>query len=360
MLRPLTVLSALLIATFAAPLTAQATGGSDWIFDVSGDSRNCGDIVMPAIARGVHADHASFYWHLGDFRAIYDFDQDILGGLPAGKHLTISAYQATAWDDFLAQQIQPFAPTPVFLLRGNHEAIPPMTHDGYLTQFADWLETPVLQQQRLADDPGAHKLQIYYHWREHGIDFVSLDNADDQQLDAKQMKWFQGVMSRAEADPGVRTIVVGMHDALPDSISFSHGMNDWPLGESTGRAVYAALLEAQNQAHKHVYILASHSHFYAANIYNTPYWKAHGGVLPGWIVGTAGAVRYKLPKEKDEATDAKTHVYGYLRATAHADGQIDFRFVQLSENDLKEAAGSSYPREVIHECYAGNAEAGAN
>src|ERR1051326_7508089 len=43
-----------------------------WRFIVSGDSRNCGDVVVPAIA----ADSAqryrpSFYWHLGDLRAIY-------------------------------------------------------------------------------------------------------------------------------------------------------------------------------------------------------------------------------------------------------------------------------------------------
>lgn len=47
-----------------------------WRFAVSGDSRNCGDVVMPAIAKKAREDSASFYWHLGDFRAIYDFDQD--------------------------------------------------------------------------------------------------------------------------------------------------------------------------------------------------------------------------------------------------------------------------------------------
>ncbi len=46
-------------------------------FAVSGDSRNCGDVVMPAIAAGVRRANASFYWHLGDFRAIYTFDEDI-------------------------------------------------------------------------------------------------------------------------------------------------------------------------------------------------------------------------------------------------------------------------------------------
>ena len=50
-----------------------------------------------------------------------------------------------------------------------------------------------------------------------------------------------------------------------------------------------------------VYVLASHSHYYMENIYNTEHWRLHGGVLPGWIVGTAGAVRYPLPAERSGA-----------------------------------------------------------
>jgi len=37
---------------------------------------------MPAIAKGIHADGAKFYMHLGDFRAMYDFDEDILAQEP--------------------------------------------------------------------------------------------------------------------------------------------------------------------------------------------------------------------------------------------------------------------------------------
>ncbi len=48
-----------------------------WKFAVSGDSRNCGDVVMPAIASQVLASGATFYWHLGDFRAIYKIDEDL-------------------------------------------------------------------------------------------------------------------------------------------------------------------------------------------------------------------------------------------------------------------------------------------
>ena len=61
---------------------------------------------MPAIAKLAHADNAAFYWHLGDFRALYAPDQDLL----AARHGPLSAaeYQRTAWQDFIDQQLAPF------------------------------------------------------------------------------------------------------------------------------------------------------------------------------------------------------------------------------------------------------------
>src|SRR3954471_998166 len=94
-----------------SPMFAQSPPTAVWKFAVSGDSRNCGDVVMPAIASGVLKSGASFYWHLGDFRAIFDFDEDIV---PPTKlnlnapHLTISDYLRRAWPDFLDKQIKPF------------------------------------------------------------------------------------------------------------------------------------------------------------------------------------------------------------------------------------------------------------
>jgi hypothetical protein len=52
-----------------ALLSFSALAQDTWKFAVSGDSRNCGDIVMPAIAAGVLKSGAEFYWHLGDFRS---------------------------------------------------------------------------------------------------------------------------------------------------------------------------------------------------------------------------------------------------------------------------------------------------
>ena len=60
--------------------------------------------------------------------------------------------------------------------------------------------------------------------------------------------------------------------------------------------MYTWFYDAQ-AAGKHVYLIASHSHYYSPNIFNTPYWKQHSNrVVPGLIIGLAGAYRYALPK----------------------------------------------------------------
>ncbi len=46
------------------------------------------------------------------------------------------------------------------------------------------------------------------------------------------------------------------------------------------------------------------------DVFRTDTWK--GKVLPGWIVGTAGAVRYRLPPKVTQGSKAMTDVYGYM------------------------------------------------
>jgi hypothetical protein len=186
------------------------------------------------------------------------------------------------------------------------------------------------------------------------VDFIYLDNATFDQFDGAQVEWFEGVLARDKADPAVRAIVVGMHRALPESISAGHSMNESAAGIESGRRVYRDLLKAQNEGRKRVYVLASHSHFFMEGIYNTDYWRANGGVLPGWIVGTAGAVRYALPPGSGDAKAAQTNVYGFLLATVRADGEIHFDFQRLNENDIPAVIAGRYSREFVHWCFAEN------
>jgi hypothetical protein len=341
----------------SAPTPRQPNGGA-WYFAVSGDSRNCGDVVMPAVAAGVIQSGASFYWHLGDFRAIYKFDEDMQHQPEhLAKPLDIGEYEETAWDDFIRNQITPFGDLPVFLGIGNHETIPPKTREQYLIQFGDWLDAPKLREQRLKDDPISHKLTTYYRWIQDGVDFINLDNSTPDQFDAAQMRWFEKTLRAAESNPQIGTVVVGMHEALPESISENHSMNQSAAGIESGRRVYNDLLKTQNEAHKRVYVLASHSHYFMDGIFNTDYWRANGGVLPGWIVGTAGAVRYALPKDHSDAHAAETNVYGFLLAEVKSSGEIQFTFKRLQESDVPATVVERYKPEFVHWCFAENSVA---
>ncbi len=338
-----------LCATTSLVAQEQPNSAASWKFAVSGDSRNCGDIVMPAIAEGVRRDGAAFYWHLGDYRAIYTFDEDYLHTHPAS---TISDYLAAAWPDFIQHQLKPFGDLPVFLAMGNHEMISPMTRGQYVAQFADWLDQPVLRRQRLADNPDDHLLKTYYHWTERSVDFIGMDNASAEEFDANQMTWLKGVLAHDAKDNSIRTIVLGMHAALPDSLSAGHSMNDSAQEQSSGRTVYAELLAFRHSTKKNVYVLASHSHFVMNNIYAT---ACHASdVLPGWIVGSAGAVRYRLPQDHAAATVAMTDIYGYLLATVAPDGSMTFEFKEVREADVPASVVTEFSHEQVNWCFAQN------
>jgi hypothetical protein len=319
---------------------------------------------MPGIAQGVARDNARFYWHLGDLRAIYDFDEDMLQAAKLkGQHLTISAYERTAWDDFTQNQVVPFGEIPFFLGIGNHETVAGLkTREQFVTQFANLLDRKELRDQREKDaksGSGQEQPKTYYHWVMDGVDFISLDNATADQFDADQMKWFAERMANDQKDNSIRTIVVGMHKALPYSISQGHSMNESPRGEGSGKQVYQDLLKIQNEAHKNVYVLASHSHYYMEDIFNTQYWRSNGGVLPGWIVGTAGAHRYALP-EPNSARMAKTNVYGYLLGEVNPSGQapgtIQFEFKEIKEQDIPQAVVRGFTQEFVHWCFVNNTD----
>ncbi|MGO9993102.1 MAG: hypothetical protein ACLPTF_11405 [Steroidobacteraceae bacterium] len=338
-------------ALIASPTLADAP----WNFAVSGDSRNCGDVVMPSIAAGARADHAVFYWHLGDLRVINDIDEDFRAQHPRAS---MGDYLSSAWIDFERNQIEAFGAMPFFLGIGNHETVPPKTREEYLTTFANWLDAPPLREQRLMDDPHDHTLRSYYHWIRDGIDFISLDNATPDQFDAAQIAWLKRVLQSAVHDGLVRALVVGMHEALPESLARGHSMSDDRNMQATGLQVYAALLEVRKT--KPVYVLASHSHFVMENVFDTAYWHEHGGVLPGWIVGTAGAVRYALPPDAWRAKLAKTHVYGYLLATVSPPGADDKDPIRFAYKEVTEAAvpgevAQRFGPELLHFCYQENA-----
>jgi hypothetical protein len=344
----------ILVGLICSSIFGQSQPAPVWKFAVSGDSRNCGDVVMPAIAAGVQKSGASFYWHLGDFRAIYDFDEDMfppakLQLIPA--HVTIADYLTRAWPDFIDRQLKIFGNLEIFLGIGNHELIYPKTREAYLMQFDSYLNNSRIKAQREKDkEPGAAR--TYYHWvMNNSIDFISLDNAGANTFDPAQVAWVKARIVDDEKNKAITTVVVGMHEALPGSKGLSHSMCDAPTGIERGREVYNALWNLQ-QSGKKVYLLASHSHFVMDDVYNTPYWGKK--VLPGWIVGTAGAVRYRLPPGVATGTIARTDVYGYLVGTVMSDGAVQFEFKEVTLDDLRLANAGKTPDSLVGWCYAEN------
>lgn len=301
--------------------------------------------------------HAEFYWHLGDFRAIYKIDEDYRQIHPSrrGNPLSIAGYERNAWRDFISHQLAPFGNIPVYLAFGNHEVIPPKTHAKAVAVFKKWLDASAIRKQRLKDDPHDHVVKAYYHWVHDGIDFITLDNSRGD-FSSEQMLWLHRLLQRDASDSGIRALVLGMHEALPESLAKVHSMEHSAAGNRTGSLAYQWLLEFKNASGKPLYILASHSHFYMAGIFDSDYWRAHGGVLPGWIIGTAGAVRYPLPPDAGKAEAAETHVYGYLIAsvTSSKDDPVHFVFHKLSETDVPSEVVKRFTPALVHECWVDN------
>ena len=339
-------------------VSAAHAQSSEWRFAVSGDSRNCGDVVMPGIAAAVRQSGAKFYWHLGDLRKITSVDEDIAH---QPEHLAAplskDQYEAIAWDDFSQNQMAPFVDVPFYLGIGNHDTYAPKGHDPFVAQFSRQLDLPNLHSQRLKDDPAALQPQTYYHWIERGVDFFNLDNATKYQFDSAQLDWFEKLLKKDAGNSRIHTIVVGMHEALPESISRSHSMDESEGGAETGLRVYNDLLNVRKRNHKQIYVLASHSHYFMAGTFNTGYWQTHGGILPGWIIGTAGAVRYKLPPDSGRADAAMTNVYGFLLATVDRKDRIKIDFQRLDESGVPAAVTARYTPQFVHWCFAENSEA---
>ena len=233
---PARILLLIVLVSFVS-LAIAATPAKDkktpetWYFAVSGDSRNCGDVVVPAIAADAIKHNVSFYWHLGDLRKISAPDQDFIEEhVMQGQPTNLAEYERDAWDDFIENQIKPWGDVPFYLGIGNHEVTAPKNRAMFVHKFRDYLDRPDLREQRLKDDPSATKPNAYFHWTRDGVDFISMDNATADQFDAAQMKWIEGVLDHDRKDDAIWTIVVGMHEALPESISANHSMNEYPSG----------------------------------------------------------------------------------------------------------------------------------
>jgi hypothetical protein len=236
-----------------------------------------------------------------------------------------------------------------------------VSHAEFVGKFSKWLDG---------------SKTAYYHWKSHEVDFISMDNSGNAGFEDGQLAWLEQRLEQDRSDPAVKSVVVGMHRALPNSLACGHSMNgdrsasdaDNLKSLQSGRRAYQDLWEFQNSTPKHVYVLASHSHFYMQDIFNTTYWQHHaetGGNIPnnarqdklthleGWLIGTAGAKRYRLPDQLPPDTKAITYAYGYLLGDVHKDGSIEFRFEQVVADDVPRDVSDKYG-DLVDYCFLAN------
>jgi len=367
-----------LISLWGPWARAQQTAAGTWRFAVSGDSRNYGDVVMPAIAESALKNGVKLYWHLGDFRWMSDIDEDMQ--TLYDKRLSLAEYKRIAWGDFLANQVAAFGLLPVYLGIGNHELYKiadesqtQTERDGanradFRAQFGYWLDRPEIFRDRPRDVSGA--AATYYQWKTEQVEFIYLDNSSAAGFEDAQVNWLEETLARDKSDPGIKALVVGMHRALPNSLACGHSMNGDPVvlnainfrsaeetnrrSTESGRRAYGDLAKWGKETGRPVYALASHSHFYMADIFQTEYWKNRHEVLPGWIVGTAGARRYPLPVDLPKTTVAKAYTYGYLLGTVNSDGRISFEFEELAEDSVPQNILARYGKDFVHQCFVAN------
>jgi len=236
-----------------------------------------------------------------------------------------------------------------------------LSHAEFITKFSKWL--------------GGSKT-AYYRWKVHHVDFINMDNSGNAGFDESQLTWLEQALKEDHSDD-VKAVVVGMHRALPNSLACGHSMNGDPSTSAednlksleSGRRAYESLWEFQNTTQKHVYVLASHSHFYMQDIFNTGHWRNKNehdqtilngmkqeqeSILKGWLVGTAGAKRYRLPDNLPATALAITYAYGYLLATVNPDGTIGFEFQQIVENDVPADVTTKFGKDFVDYCFLGN------
>ena len=333
--------------------------GASWRFAVSGDSRNCGDVVMPAIAAGVARDQAAFYWHLGDFRAIYTFDEDIEHQPEhLGKPLTISDYENLAWQDFIDSQLAPFGKLPVFLAMGNHEAVPPKTRERASAAVC-----------RLAEHAGDRAPAIAGRSaRPSHEDLLPLDRARRGVLHAGQrharpVRPRPVALVRARAGARLRRSqrghdrgrhargLAGQHRRVAQHAGFSGGNRE--RAARLCRLAAGAERGAQTRVRsRQPLAFLSWTAFSTRNTCGRT-----GACCPDGSSGRPGRCATFCRPTPKTPTRRKPTCTAICSPPSQPSGEIHFDFKKLAESDLQAAVGKRYQADFVHWCFAQNTEA---
>jgi hypothetical protein len=222
---------------------------------VGGDSRSDGAQVVPWAFREAKARGATAFFFLGDMELTPELD---------------SHFRA---------ELALLAPIPFYPALGNHEVRQlgilrigvESAQKAFRRRFLEGPHMAVTNQI----DPHAHRV-AYSVDVPGGVHFIVLDNVTERGFGDKQLEWLADDLERAHANPAVRHILVGMHEAPAHNGVTTHAMDEEGEGAVRDSDAAVALFQKANVE----MILASHAHQFTT--------FTVGGIR-GYITGGLGA-----------------------------------------------------------------------
>jgi hypothetical protein len=233
-----------------APPVTGTPGGIRYI--IGGDSRDDASHVLPWAFREAKARGASAFFFLGDMA------------------LTPSA------DGHFDKELPLLDPIPFYPALGNHEirmfGFIVLGHQqaekAFRRRFLDTPRTPVASS--------IEGKIVYSVNLPGGVHFIALDNVSQNGFGADQLTWLGRDLDTANADAGIKYIIVGMHKPLAKNGVSTHGMDkDGAQALADSDAALALFV-----SHHVSLIVASHVHEFAT--------LTQGGI-PSYITGGLGA-----------------------------------------------------------------------
>ena len=223
--------------TAAECVARRVAGTPSWRFAVSGDSRNCGDVVMPAIAAGVKQIRRRVLLAPRRFAPISAMRTKTFASSPSisPRPLTKTEYPGIAWDDFTQNQMAAFGDTPFYLGIGNHDTVAPEDHAAFVARFSEQLDLPNLRAQRLKDDPSdlAAEDVLPLDRARRGLSSIWTTRTETSSS-ADQVAWLEKTLNRDLPILRFARLWWACTRRFPESLSSNHAMDDSKAAREAG------------------------------------------------------------------------------------------------------------------------------
>ena len=264
-------------ATPAAPVVATKPPPPPGVtrLIIGGDSRDDAAHVLPWAFREANARAACAFVFLGDMEL------------------------TPMLDPSFARELKMLDPIPFYPVLGNHEVktfgILGINKGSLERQFrARFLDKPRTPVTTSIDGKVVYSADL-----PGGVHFIALDNVSQKGFGTDQLAWLAQDLDKANTDPHVRFIIVGMHKPLARNGVTTHGMDrDGSRAVADSDAALALFVQ-----HRVSLIVASHDHRFASFTQ---------GSITSYVTGGLGA-----PLDRSVRSDSFHH---FLQVDAGDDG----------------------------------------